>query len=72
VARDLPHRLKVKLFEILTKNYDLAFDYEQGKITSMKTNMIVRSYELADRKIIRIGSERFVHQKRYLNHHLLV
>jgi actin len=37
----------------------IAFDYEKEKMTDMKTNMIERSYELPDGRIIRIGSERF-------------
>ncbi|CAF1026212.1 unnamed protein product [Rotaria sordida] len=37
----------------------ISFDYEKEKLTSIKTNIIERNYELPDGQIIRIGCERF-------------
>ncbi|CAF1454802.1 unnamed protein product [Adineta steineri] len=51
--RDIARDMKEKLCYI-------AFDYEKEKLTSMKTSITERSYELPDGQIVRIGSERFL------------
>jgi actin, other eukaryote len=50
--RDIVRDMKEKLCYI-------AFDYDKEKLTSVKTPMIERHYELPDGHIVRIGSECF-------------
>lgn len=48
IARDMKERLCY-----------VALDYDNEKLTSLKSDQIERSYELPDGQIIQIGSERF-------------